>query len=317
MWKVFSSGLARWSGRASALVVVALLSSCAAEEEVVTYSENIRPIFDQRCSICHLPQTSWSRVDIQNPYSTRPIPDHPEYGVQGLALAQNQWKLTHAAEAAALPDLNVAEGDPDNSFLLDKLTGPPLLAPDPDGDGPQLGAGGASMPLIVPRLTPAQVALIEDWVSAGAPDATQVFLARDPVTCPTTRCLPRNFAVHVQPIFGEEEKLRSTNGVCNPTEGFCGRCVLCHYKDTPNPPDLTDPFGPNGLIFGTEPIRASYRSGINRVEPGDPENSLLIHKIRAEEPSSDYGPQMPYSFDPLSPTQLDLVRRWIAEGARP
>ncbi len=83
--KFFRAGLARWSGRAPALMVVTLLSSCAAEEEAVTYSENIRPIFDQRCVICHLPQTSWSRVDIQNPYSTRPIPDHPEYGLQGLA----------------------------------------------------------------------------------------------------------------------------------------------------------------------------------------------------------------------------------------
>jgi hypothetical protein len=319
MWKVFSSRFAQWFGRAPALVAVTLLSSCAAEDEGVTYSENIRPIFDQRCVICHLPQTSWSRVDIQNPYSTRPIPEHPEYGVQGLAVSQNQWKLLHPAEAATLPDQNVAEGDPDNSFLLDKVSGPSsgLLPPDPDGDGPQLGAGGAPMPLLVPRLAVAQVNLIEDWVRAGAPDASQVFLARDPATCPTTLCAMRNFAIHVQPIFGEEDKLRRSNGVCNPNEGFCGRCVLCHYKDTPNEPDLSDPFGPRGLIFGTVPIEASYRSGINRVQPGDPENSLLIHKIRAEAPSSDYGPQMPYSFDPLSRTQVDLVRQWIAEGARP
>jgi hypothetical protein len=300
-------------------MVVTLLSGCAEEEQGVTYSDNIRPIFGQRCVICHLPQTAWSRVDIQNPYSTRPIPDHPEYGLQGLALAQNQWKLTHAVEAAALPDLNVAEGDPDNSFLLDKVSGPALglLPPDPDGDGPQLGAGGSPMPLLVPRLTQAQVNLIEDWVTAGAPDGSQVFQARDPVTCPTTPCVTRNFSIHVQPIFGEEDKLRASNGVCNPNEGFCGRCVLCHYKDTPNAPDLTQPFGPRGLIFGTQTIEASYRSGIARVQPGEPENSLLIHKIRAEAPSSDYGPQMPYSFDPLSPTQLDLVRRWIAEGAHP
>lgn len=291
-------------------MVVTLLSSCGEEEDPVTYSENIRPIFDQRCVICHLPQASWSRVDIQNPYSTRPIPDHPEYGPQGLAVSKSQWKLTHAVDAAALPDLNVAKGDPEHSFLLDKVTGPPLLPADPDGpDEPQLGPGGAPMPLLVPRLKPDQVHLIEDWVTAGAPDGSQVFATRDGVM--------RNFAIHVQPIFGEEDKLRQSNGVCNPAEGFCGRCVLCHYRGTPNPPDLTDPFGPNGLIFGTEPIAAGYRSGINRVQPGDPENSLLIHKIRAEAPSSDYGPQMPYSFDPLSSTQLDLVRRWIAEGARP
>jgi hypothetical protein len=302
-------------------MTVTLLSSCAAEEEPVTYSENIRPIFDQRCVICHLPQTSWSRVDIQNAYSSRPIPDHPEFGAQGLAISKNQWKLTHPLDAASLPDNNVTEGDPDDSFLIDKISDPALglLPPDPDGEnGPQLGAGGAPMPLHVPKFTDDQVHLIEDWVTAGAPDASQVFLARDPRTCAAnTRCAMRNFSIHIQPLFGEEDKLRRSNGVCNPAEGFCGRCVLCHYKDTPNAPDLTDPFGPRGLLFQGVGIEASYRSGIKRVEPGDPEASLLVHKIRAKEPSSDYGPEMPYSFDPLSRTQVELVRRWITEGARP
>ena len=59
------------------------------------------------------------------------------------------------AHAAGL--LRVAPGDPDHSFILDKLTG-------------TLASGeGAQMPYVGSPLPPADIALIRRWITAGAP----------------------------------------------------------------------------------------------------------------------------------------------------
>ncbi len=44
------------------------------------------------------------------------------------------------------------------------------------------------------------------------------------------------------------------------------------------------------------------------IEPGDPENSVLLQRIVDEE--------MPPGDKPLSATDVDLIRRWIAQGAQ-
>jgi hypothetical protein len=108
------------------------------------------------------------------------------------------------------------------------------------------------------------------------------------------------FDADVLPIFGSVTALR-------------GKCVFCHYPGSPNPLDLSDPFGPNGLVN----VDATYRGDMKRVVPGDPENSLMILKVRAERANSDIGAQMPYSFEELSERQVGIVRQWIVEGARP
>jgi hypothetical protein len=58
-----------------------------------------------------------------------------------------------AAQQAGL--LRVKAGDPNNSFLIVKLTGPSLTE-------------GSPMPLSKAPLTPAQLQLIRDWITAGA-----------------------------------------------------------------------------------------------------------------------------------------------------
>jgi hypothetical protein len=52
--------------------------------------------------------------------------------------------------------LRVDAGNPDNRFLLSKLTGPPL-------------GQGSRMPLTGGYLTDTQVELIRAWILAGAP----------------------------------------------------------------------------------------------------------------------------------------------------
>jgi hypothetical protein len=135
----------------------------------------------------------------------------------------------------------------------------------------------------------------------------------------------RTFGRDIQPIIGTENDLdrtlSTTGGVCTPTATkVCARCIYCHYENGPNPPDLTAVFDPvKGLV--NAPARG--RADMKRVDPGNPDNSLLIQKIHYENfatagvARSDYGAQMPYSFDPLSRSQIETVRQWISEGAKP
>ena len=126
---------------------------------------------------------------------------------------------------------------------------------------------------------------MEQWVADGAQDN-------------------EFFRDNIRPIFGSED---------SPGEYYGGKCIYCHYSGSPNPLDLSNPFGPDGLVN----VDATYRGDMVRVLPGDPDNSLLILKVRAQRPDSDIGAQMPYSYNPLTDSQVDLVRQWIVEGAKP
>jgi hypothetical protein len=249
--------------RFSLLVLLAsiALPGCGAEEDTsITYDDDVKPIFNLRCTTCHHPGSP-IQVDIQNPYSA----------MEGLVNAPNNWEIEHPGETDAM---NVVAGNPDASFLMDKIT----------GNLPDNGNGGAVMPLQIEPVDPQELADLEQWVTDGAQPGAF-------------------FDSRVQPIFG------GTGGGAF----FSGKCVFCHYPDSPNPLDLTDPFGPNGLVN----VDATYRGDMKRVVPGDPENSLMILKVRAERADSDIGAQMPYSFDELSQRQVETVRQWILEGARP
>lgn len=47
------------------------------------------------------------------------------------------------------------------------------------------------------------------------------------------------------------------------------------------------------------------------VKPGDPSKSILVEMISGKEP------EMPEKGDPLKPEQVELITRWIKEGAKP
>jgi len=308
-----ASGGGRGKGRlwcrAAAVLVAYTSLSCGGGEsafEGVTYTEDIRPIFNRRCTTCHRPGGP-SGVDIRNPYSTQAPPN------VGLARAQNQWKLRNPS--LDVPEFDVKAGAPDDSFLIYKISDPDLemLPEDPDGlAGPAIPPAGAHMPLQVRPLSDEDIYVLEDWVFAGAPNGP--FMDRGDRLMPQARTpQPRTFADDIQHLFGVEAELNQANGVCRPGQGICARCVYCHYEGTPNPPNLSDPFGPEGVVNVTSILRPDML----RVKPGDPDGSLLIRKIRPQEPGADYGARMPYSFSPLSPDQVELVKQWIADGAHP
>ena len=53
--------------------------------------------------------------------------------------------------------------------------------------------------------------------------------------------------------------------------------------------------------------------GTTIVAPGQPDESELLARITADDPELHMPP--PKSGRPLSPEQIELIKRWIAEGA--
>jgi mono/diheme cytochrome c family protein len=78
------------------------------------------------------------------------------------------------------------------------------------------------------------------------------------------------------------------------------RCVHCHGDDTPK-----------GSLSITS-VGALARGGKSgpAVEPGKPDESLLIEKISGDKP------EMPQKGQPLEKEQVAALRQWVKEGAR-
>jgi hypothetical protein len=99
------------------------------------------------------------------------------------------------------------------------------------------------------------------------------------------------------------------------------KCGACH-NDAPSFGGLAFfPGGPEtayanlvGVRSGDMPNYLCSSSPLKRVEPGDPENSLMYRKIT--NPSCG-GKMPPPAFGTTTPEQQELVRQWIADGALP
>ncbi|MGH9749335.1 MAG: hypothetical protein ACRD6R_05375 [Candidatus Polarisedimenticolia bacterium] len=56
--------------------------------------------------------------------------------------------------------------------------------------------------------------------------------------------------------------------------------------------------------------------GLDRVEPGDPDASYLVHKLQGTQASAGGClSQMPLGQPPLPEIEIELLRGWIAQGA--
>jgi len=99
------------------------------------------------------------------------------------------------------------------------------------------------------------------------------------------------------------------------------KCGACH-NDAPSFGGLAFfPGGPEtayanlvGVRSGDKPDYLCSASPLKRVEPGDPEKSLMYLKIT--NPSCG-GKMPPPAFGTATPEQVELVRQWIADGALP
>ena len=90
-------------------------------------------------------------------------------------------------------------------------------------------------------------------------------------------------------------------------------CLPCHAEDQFNPSELSlDTYGL--LMTGGKNGAA--------VEPGNPDESMLMQKLREKPPFGDRMPLDPKkkkgqpSTKKLSDEETELLRRWIADGAK-
>jgi hypothetical protein len=96
------------------------------------------------------------------------------------------------------------------------------------------------------------------------------------------------------------------------SEIFTQRCVGCHNgagRSLPGVMNLTES-NTYASIVGVASIE---RPALQRVAPGDPENSYLVHKLEGR--SGIGGVRMPLNGTPLTDGQMLVIRRWIELGA--
>jgi hypothetical protein len=90
------------------------------------------------------------------------------------------------------------------------------------------------------------------------------------------------------------------------------RCASCHNGTTRFLPAVMNLTGGNAYanLVGVASIQ---KPGLQRVAPGDPANSYLIHKVEGR--AGITGQRMPLAGTPLTDGQILVIRRWIELGA--
>jgi hypothetical protein len=96
------------------------------------------------------------------------------------------------------------------------------------------------------------------------------------------------------------------------SEIFSQRCVSCHTGNgrfLPGVMNLTDGNAYASLVG----VPSIQRPALQRVAPGDVENSYLIHKVEGR--SGIGGQRMPLNGTALTEGQILVIKRWIELGA--
>lgn len=83
---------------------------------------------------------------------------------------------------------------------------------------------------------------------------------------------------------------------------FNKKCIACHGGVKKQ--------GGFSVLFREEAL-AKTKSGAYAIVPGDPGSSELIKRIKHSDPEE----RMPYKHDPLSDEEIDILKKWIKQGA--
>jgi hypothetical protein len=126
-----------------------------------------------------------------------------------------------------------------------------------------------------------------------------------------------SFSADVLPIFRNSCGL---SGACHGTQaGPAGQPFL----GPPNSagPD-TSPAEIDAIFLQNVGVKATKATGMDIVKPGDPSASFLMHKMdntltcAAVTCDAACGAPMPLGSDAMPQDKRDVVRRWIAQGAK-
>jgi mono/diheme cytochrome c family protein len=99
---------------------------------------------------------------------------------------------------------------------------------------------------------------------------------------------------------------------------FTAKCALsgCHGSGNLQPPEKPMNLSAGQAYSNTVNVSSAQLGSMDRIEPGQPDRSYLVHKIQGTHLQvGGSGVRMPATGDFLSQSQIDLIRSWIAQGA--
>jgi len=197
--------------------------------------------------------------------------------------------------SAEMPPLAVIEsGNPEGSYVIWKV----------EGAGPNAEPiVGGQMPPSNGPLTAETIQNLRDWIADGTPGC-QTQQSTGSVDSSATKF---DLPVGGDPQVGSIYPMGSWAHVWNETLQLC---ATCHSLISSNPRCLTDlQCPPNGVVLSKD----NYFGVVDgyTVAPFDPEGSNLWRRVTEEDPHE----RMPFGLAPLTQTQLNIIRNWIADGA--
>jgi hypothetical protein len=231
--------------------------------------------------------------------------------------------------AAANGLLRVTPFEPDNSFLIVKLEGPP------PGEGSRMPQGMNPLPQ-------SDIDMIRAWIADGAPPPGTAGPSATPTASPTETLAPTvTETPTITPTPGDTATATVTvtgtapptatiteTPTASPTETplpwlvriqttiFNPRCAtaFCHDAETASGNLVLTEGQSYANLVGVQPDNAVARNkGLVRVQPNAPADSFLI--IKVTDPALGEGNMMPLTGLPLTPEQIALLTGWIEAGA--
>lgn len=181
--------------------------------------------------------------------------------------------------------LEIAPGDPWNSYLLQRLQG---------------NVPGSPMPLANQPLSASEIVAIACWIEGTTADGlndTDALIEYDDCEYAAELSTPpegggATLSEHVQPIFDQSCAFAGCHSDSSPAAGLV----------------LTAGRSRDALLA----IASQQNPEVPLVEPLTPPNSYLMTKLLGDGVS---GSRMPLNGEPLSESQLAIIRTWIIQGA--
>jgi hypothetical protein len=118
------------------LLLTLLLASCSSSADFISFNEEVLPILNRHCVLCHLPGAEQAE----------------------LILYPDAWSQLVGTPSSQSALLRVEPGSPGKSYLYLKLIGTQETA----------GGTGLQMPLKPNSLDPGQIEAIRLWIEQGA-----------------------------------------------------------------------------------------------------------------------------------------------------
>lgn len=96
---------------------------------------------------------------------------------------------------------------------------------------------------------------------------------------------------------------------------FNENCIGCHFgEEAAAGLELDEAHAYKALVGTTPANEIAADRGMKLVDPGKPESSFLLYKV--SEPGLGEGERMPLKLPKLSDEKIEILRRWIADGAK-